>query len=98
MISLKPTHDLVFITKKIAEKTESLIIIPENTGVQDNIGIVVATGPGKTYSNGVAIPLTVQVGDEVIYSIHAGQTFKSDGQELIALREDDIYAVVNRSQ
>lgn len=98
MLSLQPTHDLVFISKKTEEKTDGVIIIPENAGQQDNVGIVVAIGPGKTYSNGNIIPLSVQVGDEVIYSLHAGQTFTSSGTELTALREDDIYAVVKRAE
>jgi chaperonin GroES len=96
MLSLQPTHDLVFIQKKTEEKTTGLIIIPENAGQQDNVGTVVAIGLGKTYANGNIVPLSVQVGDQVIYSTHAGQTFMSGDVELIALREDDIYAVVNR--
>jgi len=98
MLSLQPTHDLVFISKKTEEKTTGLIIIPENAGQQDNVGVVVATGPGKTYSNGNVIPLSVQVGDEVMYSAHAGQTFTSGDTELTALREDDIYAIIKRAE
>jgi chaperonin GroES len=95
-IMLQPTHDLVFLEKRMHEKRKGLIELLSNKSGQENIGVVVATGSGKTYSNGEVVPLTVQVGDEIIYSKHAGQTFRHEGKELIALREQDIYAIIER--
>lgn len=95
MLNIKPTHDLVYIKKKeMPAKSDGGILLAPHLAQKENIGHVLAVGPGKTYSNGDIIPLAVKVGDEVIYSQHAGQTFKIEGQELIALREDDIYAIV----
>lgn len=89
---LTPTHDLVFIKRAEEEQTGAIIVATlTNT---EPVGFVVAHGPGKTYSTGEIVPLDVQVGDKVIFSKHAGQTFKVDGDELIALREADIYAIV----
>lgn len=88
---LQPTHDLIFI-KKFQPEHQSTLVIIENTDEPE--GIVVAVGPGKTYSTGDLIPVDVKVGDKVIYSKHAGQTFKVDDQELIAIREQDIFAVI----
>ncbi len=70
------------------------IIIPGSAKEKESIGVVVAIGPGKTYSNGEIIPLEVKEGDKVIYSEYAGQTFKVDGEELICMREESIYAVI----
>ncbi len=91
---LKPTHDLVHI-KKILRQSEGSIVIPQSAIARESIGTVVAIGPGETYSNGKIVPLTVNVGDEVIYSKFAGQTFKVDSEEIIALREKDIYAIIS---
>ncbi len=87
---LTPIGDLVFV-QKVAEEATGLLIIPT---ADEPRGTIVAVGPGKTYSDGAIIPLSVRIGDEVIYSKHAGQTFSVDGTDLIALREDDIYAVI----
>jgi chaperonin GroES len=96
MLNIKPTHDLVYIKKrKLPEKSNGGILLTPSLAKKENIGHVMAVGPGKTYSNGEIIPLAVKEGDEVIYSQYAGQTFKIGEDELIALREDDIYAVVN---
>jgi chaperonin GroES len=96
MLNIQPTHDLVYLKKKdVPSKSAGGILLSGNVKQQDNIGKVVAVGPGKTYSNGNLIPLVVKIGDEVIYSKHAGQSFNVEGQELIALREDDIYAIIN---
>lgn len=93
---LQPTHDLIFVSKKTHEKRQGLIELPENVIQEENTGVVVATGPGKTYSNGEIVPLTVAVGDEILYSKHVGQAFRHDGQDLIALREHDVYAIISR--
>jgi chaperonin GroES len=93
---IQPIHDLVFIEKKTYKKLNSVIELPENFLTTEHSGIIVSIGPGKTYSNGEIIPLSVNVGDEVIYSQHAGQTFRQDGKEYIAIREHDIYAIIAR--
>lgn len=95
-MNLMPTHDLIFITKKITEeRKDSLIVLPDNVSEQQDIGTVVAVGPGKTYSNGDIVPLTVQVGDKVLYSSFAGQKFTTGDAELLALRESDVYAIID---
>lgn len=95
---LQPTHDLVFIEKRTkTQELSSIIVIPDNAGEQEDIGTIVMAGPGKTYSNGNIVPLTVKVGDEVIFSKHAGQSFKIGDKTLLALREDDIYAVIREA-
>ncbi len=89
---LTPTHDLIFVEKIEEEVQDSGLIVI--TDEKEPRGQVVAVGPGKTYSTGEVVPCEVQVGDKVIYSKHAGQTFNFDGKSLIALREVDIYAVI----
>ena len=67
---LHPLGDRVLV--KIAKeeknkKTASGILIPDSVTAEDvKTAKVVAVGPGLYTQNGVAIPMTVEVGDEVI--------------------------------
>lgn len=57
-------------------------------------GEVLAVGPGKREDDGSVSPLTVKVGDRIILGKYSGTTVKVDGEELLVMREDDVFAVV----
>lgn len=89
-LSIKPLADRVVIEPALAEqKTASGIIIPDTAKEKPQKGTVVATGPG-TKDN----PVTVKIGDEVIYGKYAGTEFHLDGKDYIIMRENDIIAVL----
>jgi chaperonin GroES len=57
---------------------------------------VVAVGAGKVLDNGEQRPLTVQVGDKIVFGQYAGSnTIEVDGEELILMSEGEIYAVID---
>lgn len=58
-------------------------------------GTVLKVGDGRTTKTGIVIPLSVQVNDTVMYYPQAGIKVSLDGEELLVLREDEIYAVVD---
>jgi len=58
-------------------------------------GTVLKVGDGKTTKRGTVIPLTVKVNDVVAYYPNTGISVKLDGEDLLVLREDDIYAIVD---
>ena len=58
-------------------------------------GTVLKVGEGRTTKQGTVIPLTVKVDDVVAYYPNAGISVKLDGEDLLVLREDDIYAIVD---
>lgn len=94
-MTTQPTHDRIFVSRKAQEtKTAGGLVIPEVAGEKPNEGVVVATGPGKTFENGNIVPLTVKVGDRVLFSQHAGQTTKVDGADILVMREDDVLAII----
>jgi chaperonin GroES len=70
-------------------KTASGIYIPETAQEKPQKGTVVAVGNGK-----VDEPLTVKVGDQVLYGKYAGTEITYDGKEYLIMRETDIYAVL----
>ena len=57
---------------------------------------MIAVGAGKVLDNGEQHPLTVQVGDKIVFGQYAGSnTIEVDGEELILMSEGEIYAVID---
>jgi chaperonin GroES len=89
-INIKPLADRVLIEPAEAEeKTAGGIIIPDTAKEKPQRGTVVAAGPGKKDE-----PLTVKVGDNVLYSKYAGTEITYEGDTYLILRESDIVAIV----
>lgn len=89
-VSLKPLADRVLVEAAPAEeKTAGGIIIPDTAKEKPQRGKVIAVGTGKKDE-----PLTVKVGDTVLYGKYAGTEVTIDGRELLIMRESDIFAVI----
>ena len=87
---MKPLADRVLIEPTPAEeKTSSGLIIPDTAKEKPLKGTVIAVGPGK-----VEEPMTVKVGDSVIYGQYSGTEIKLDGNNYLIMREADIYGIV----
>lgn len=90
MSLMKPLADRVLIEPTPAEeKTSSGLIIPDTAKEKPLKGTVIAVGPGK-----VDEPMTVKVGDAVIYGQYSGTEIKLDGKNYLIMREADIYGIV----
>jgi chaperonin GroES len=89
-INIKPLSDRVLIEPAQAEeKTAGGIIIPDTAKEKPQRGSVVAIGPGKKDE-----PMTVKVGDNVLYSKYAGTELSHEGINYLIMRESDIVAIV----
>lgn len=89
-LAIRPLADRVVIEPAMAEqKTASGIIIPDTAKEKPLRGTVVAVGPG-TKDN----PITVKVGDMVIYGKYAGNEFNFEGKDYMIMREADIIAII----
>lgn len=87
--NFKPLADRVLIEPAAAEqKTASGIIIPDTAKEKPLKGIVIAAGNGKTDE-----PMTVKVGDTVLYGQYSGTEIKLDGKTFLIMREADIYGI-----
>lgn len=93
-MSLRPLHDRV-VVKRIEEEALSAggIVIPDNAKEKANKGTVIAVGNGKTLDNGEVRAVSVNEGDVVLFGQYAGQEVKVDGEKLLILKEDEIFAV-----
>jgi chaperonin GroES len=89
-LSVTPLHDRVIVKAAAAEeKTASGIIIPDTAKEKPQRGVVVAVGTGKKDE-----PMTVKVGDNVLYGKYAGTEIQIEGQDLLIMRESDLLAIV----
>jgi chaperonin GroES len=89
--TLKPLADRVLIEPAPAEqKTASGIIIPDTAKEKPLKGKVIAVGNGKKDE-----PMTVKVGDTVIYGQYSGTEIKLDSNNYLIMKESDIYGIVS---
>ena len=94
---LKPLHDRVVVKRLEQEtKTASGIVIPDNAAEKPDQGEIVAVGEGKKNDKGERMPMDVKVGDIVVFGKYSGQTVKVDGEELLVMKEEDLFAVVKK--
>ncbi len=89
-LNIKPLADRVVIEPAPAEtKTASGIIIPDSAKEKPQEGIVVAVGNGKKDE-----PMTVAIGDKVLYGKYSGTELKLEGKDYLIMREADILAII----
>jgi chaperonin GroES len=97
VMKLRPLHDRVIVKRLENEtKTASGIVIPDNAAEKPDQGEVVAVGPGKRNDKGDFVALNIKVGDRVLFGKYSGQTVKVDGEELLVMREEDLFAVIEK--
>ena len=89
-INIQPLADRVIIQQAEAEtKTASGIIIPDTAKEKPQKGTVVAVGKG-TKEN----PITVSVGDTILYGKYAGTELKYNESDYLIMKESDILAII----
>ena len=89
-MNAKPLKDRVLVEPAPAEeKTAGGIIIPDTAKEKPQKGTIIAVGLGKKDE-----PLTVKVGDNILYGKYSGTEVIIDGKTYLIMREDDIYMVV----
>lgn len=89
-LNIQPLADRVVIEPAPAEtKTASGIIIPDSAKEKPQEGVVVAVGQGKKDE-----PITVKIGDKVLYGKYAGTELKLEGKDYLIMREADIFAII----
>mgnify|MGYP002662545883 FL=1 len=89
-VNFKPLADRVLVEPVQAEtKTASGIIIPDTAKEKPQEGTVVAVGNGKADE-----PMTVKVGDKVLYGKYAGTELKLDGKDYLIVKENDLFGIL----
>lgn len=96
-MNVRPLQDRVLIKRVDSEeKTAGGLFLPSSAKEKPQEGEVIAVGPGKSNDKGEASPLTVKVGDRVLFGKYSGTEIKIDGVEHLIMREDDLLGILSR--
>ena len=94
-MKIRPLHDRVLV-KRLEENTKTAggIIIPDTAKEKPSEGLVEAVGNGFRAEDGKIIPMTVKVGDKVLFGKWSGSEVKLNGEERLIIKESEILGVV----
>jgi len=83
--------------KRVEGKKESAggILIPENAVDKPQEAEVVGVGTGRVTESGIAVPMTVQVGDHVVIGRYSGTTIRVGDEEFEVIREADVLGILD---
>ena len=103
-LSIRPLFDNVLIKPLEAEaKTASGIILPDSAKEKPQMGIIMAIGPIHKTKDGIRhlkadgkyVPVSVKVGEKVMYKKWGGSEVKVGSEEWTMVGQDDILAIIN---
>src|ERR1700741_3537324 len=91
-LNLRPLDDRVVVeVLEAEEKTTGGILLPDTAKQKPQRGRVLAVGPGKLREHATAgkerTPLSVVIGDEVIFGRYSGNDVEVEGREVKIMRE-----------
>jgi chaperonin GroES len=95
--TIKPLGKRVLIKRSKAQTSKGGILLPDSAQEKPKEGVVIAVGPGKRDEKGTLEPMSIKVGDRVLFSSYSGTEVKTenDNEECLILSEDDILGVLN---
>jgi chaperonin GroES len=92
---IMPLQDRIVVKRAVEEeKSKGGIVIPDTAKEKPVRGFIVAVGPGKRRKSGEIQPMSVKIGDEILFGKYAGTEVKLDNKEYIVMREDDAIAIM----
>jgi chaperonin GroES len=93
---VQPLGDRVVVKPKPKEeKTKGGVILPDTASKERPMqGEVIAVGPGRRTDDGKLIPISVEVGQQVLFAKYAGTEFKIDDEEYLILQERDLLGII----
>ena len=93
-VKIIPLYDRVVLKRDEAiSKTAGGIVLPDTAKDKPQKGTVIAVGDGHISKDGKRNPLTLKVGDKVIFTSYAGDEILLGEEDYLLLRESDVLAV-----
>ncbi|MBQ8750987.1 MAG: co-chaperone GroES [Alphaproteobacteria bacterium] len=94
---VKPLRENILI-KRVEEenRTAGGIILPDTAKEKPSEGKVIAIGEGRVTPDGKVLPMSIKVGDTVLFSKWTGTEIKVDGEPHLIVKEGDILAIIER--
>ena len=88
-VKIKPLSDRVIVKPlEMDKKTAGGLLLPD-TKEKPQEGIIINVGNGKKDE-----PMTVKIGDHVLFSKYGGTEYKVNNETYLIMRESDIYAII----
>ena len=96
-MNLQPLNNHVFLEPVEEEKTtKSGLVLPDTAGKEKPIkGKGVAVGPGKLDEKGHRVPMSVKIGDLVLFKKYGPDELEVGGKKYLVGSEDEILAIIN---
>ena len=96
-MNFRPLYDRVLLKRVEAEtRTSSGLYIPDSAKEKPLEAEVMAIGTGRLGKNGKTTPLTLEVGNRVLFGKYTGDEVKIDGEDYLIIKEEDVLAIVDR--
>jgi len=96
-MKLRPLDDRVVLEPLDAQdKTSGGIYLPDTAKEKPQIGKILSAGPGRLLDDGKRNPMSVKIGDEVIYGKYTGNDVEVEGKKVVILHESDLLGIVER--
>lgn len=97
-MTFKPNLDRIIIRREDATTaTKGGILLVEMSQSKSQEGVVTAIGDGEYTDSGSRKPMDVAVGNKVLFPIGAGTEIKLDGEDLLIMRQGDIFGILGDS-
>lgn len=95
-MNFRPLSNHLFIEAVEEEKTtKSGIVIPDTADKEKpQQGKITAVGPGKVNEKGERIPMSVKVGDKVLFKKYGPDEIEVDSKKYLVGDEDDVLAIL----
>ncbi len=95
-MTFKPLSNHLFIEPLEEEKvTKSGIVLPDSAEREKPMqGKIIAVGPGKLNEKGERVPMSVKVGDTVLFKKYGPDEVELEGKKYLVGDEEDILAII----
>lgn len=94
-MKFKPLGDRILLKQLEAkEQTKGGIVIPDTVKEKPQEGEIIAVGEGKKNSEGKIVPLSLKVGDKILYGKYSGTEVVIDGEDYLIIREEDVLGII----
>ncbi len=95
-MNLKPLSDhLIVQTAEANTTTKSGIVLPQTADKErPQQGEIIAVGPGRILDNGNRLPMSVKVGQKVLFKKYSPDEIKIEDKEYLVLSESEVIAII----
>ena len=92
---LKPLTDHLLVKPLVKEGSKSGLVLPDSEKDRPERGEVIAVGDGRILDNGTRLPMSIKVGDKILFRKYTPDEIKEGAETFLMLSESDVLAIIN---